>query len=97
MSEKPKVYVVVTGRFGGPDDGGDVAGSLMHADGSITASHCSSNLSWLQRDLTVGFKDRREALEARYPDGFDVEVVNLYEQDPPEEIAQFFVREQADG
>lgn len=90
MSEKPKVYVVVTGRFGGLSDSGDVVGMLMHADGEVTAQHCSSGIFWLRTDLTTGFKNRREALEARYPDGYDVQVVNLYEEEPPAEIAQFF-------
>lgn len=88
---KPKVYVVVTGRFGTSD----VSGILMHADGEVTAQHVSSSVSWLQNDLTTSFADRREALEARYPGGYDVQVVDLFDEDPPPEIAEHFTKRDA--
>lgn len=87
VEDKPKVYVIVESGW----KGGDRAGNLMLSDGTVLWGHCSSTLDWLKRDLTIGFSDRRDALTVRYPDGFDVVVVDLVAGDePPDEIAQFF-------
>lgn len=40
--------------------------------GEVLWDHISSGKEWLIRDLTNGFADRREALEQRFPDGYDV-------------------------
>lgn len=53
---------------------GDIGGCLLHEEGDVTNSHLSSSLRFLVGDLTITFKDRREALEARYPHGYDVVV-----------------------
>ena len=68
----PTVYVVVQSSWGGSDLGG----CLLLATGEVLWSHISSSPWWLQRDLTNGFTDRRERLEALYPDGYDVVYVD---------------------
>lgn len=78
------VYVVPTGRL----SIGDYAGVSMTAD-RVWFQHVSSNLWFLERDTTVGFRDRREQLEAAYPDGFEIVMVEPG-QDLPAEIAHHF-------
>lgn len=75
MSEMTTVYVVPTGRL----SIGDYAGVSMTAD----------RVWFLERDTTVGFKDRREQLEAAYLDGFEIVMVEPG-QDLPPEIAHHF-------
>lgn len=82
----PSIYVVVTGRLGH----GDVAGVLV-VDGKPLWSHLSSSVTYLKRDLTDGFGDRKEELERRFPDGYNVEVFDLPEGDKlPDDIAHLF-------
>lgn len=68
MSAKPTLFAMVTEAWGG----GDVAGVLYDHEGEPLHSHISSGEAWLWRDLTTGFTDRRERLEALYPDGYEV-------------------------
>lgn len=86
VSEKPKVYVVPTGRWGT----GDIAGVSVTAD-RVWFQHVSSSLGWLVRDTTTGFGDRRLELEQAYPDGFEVVLVQPGD-DLPAEIAHHFER-----
>jgi hypothetical protein len=67
------VYVWVSGVFGGSD----LAGSLLTGEGEVLWGHVSSGIWWLKSDLTVSFTDRREALDARYPDGYEVVVYGM--------------------
>lgn len=76
---KPRVYAVVTAKYGHSD----VGGQLFDHKGEPLWSHLSSSEGWLWRDLTTGFTDRREALEAKYPEGYDV--MCLAERSPDED------------
>ena len=67
MSAKPTLFAMVTAVLGG-----DVAGVLYDHEGEPLHSHFSSSEGWLWHDLTTGFTDRREQLEALYPDGYEV-------------------------
>lgn len=78
------VYVVIDCQFGS----GDVGGSLLLDTGEVKWGHLSSGLGWLQRDLTVGFTDRRVELERLYPNGYDVVVVDGDGQIPDDVIAR---------
>jgi len=71
MSNRGTVYVVPEYQM----SSGDVGGCLLRDNGEVPWSHMSSSVSWLQRDLTNGFADRREQLNAWYPNGYDVVVV----------------------
>lgn len=82
-SVRPTVYVVVTGRW----EGGDVSGALVLPTGEAPFGHTSSSLDWLRRDLTSGFRDRREDLEHRFPDGYDVVVIDK-DDELPADVAE---------
>ncbi len=81
---KGTVYVVVEGRW----PGGDASGSLLLDFGEVLWSHLSSSLSWLKSDLTTGFVDRRVHLADRYPDGYDVVVVDIGDEIPEDVLAR---------
>jgi hypothetical protein len=84
---KGVVYIILTGGF---PDSTDIAGTLYTAEKGPLWSHVSSSLSWLQRDLTVGFGDRRAQLDEMFPDGYDTVLVERDDQVPPE-VARYFV------
>ena len=79
-----KVYVVATGRW----RSGDIVGVSVTAD-RIWFQHVSSSLSWLKRDTTDGWSDRKHQLQQAYPDGYEVIVVGPDDALPPE-IAHHF-------
>lgn len=79
-----RIYVVVTAEWGGHD----VVGYSVSAD-RAWFSHVSSDARWLKRDTTDGFRDRREQLEAAYPNGYEVVLVELGAE-LPVEIAHHF-------
>jgi hypothetical protein len=68
----PAVYVVLNTRWGA----GDCSGSLLLSSGEGLWGHMSSSLGWLVRDLTIQFPDRREKLEALYPEGYMIVVAD---------------------
>lgn len=70
-ASRPVVYVVVQSRWGD-----DYGGCLLLESGEILWEHVSSSVAWLERDLTDGFRDRREQLAARFPDGYVVVVAD---------------------
>jgi hypothetical protein len=76
---KPTVYVIVAGH---PFGGRDLAGMSMTADGEVLYQHVSSNENWLRSDVTDGFADRKAALAERYPDGFEVEMIDGWSNAP---------------
>lgn len=69
---KGRVYVVVEGEWAS----GDVGGCLLLDTGEVPWSHMSSSKTWLTRDLTIGFADRRAELERRYPDGYETVLID---------------------
>jgi hypothetical protein len=79
-----RIYVVVTAEWGGHD----VVGCSVTAD-RAWFSHVSSDTRWLTRDTTDGFSDRRAQLEAAYPDGYEVVLINPGAE-LPAEIAHHF-------
>jgi len=81
---KPTVYVVIESEW----KSGDVGGCLLLDTGEVKWSHMSSSRGWLQRDLTVGFTDRRTELERLYPNGYEVVVVDGDGQIPDDVIAR---------
>lgn len=81
MSE---VYIVVLAKH----SSGDVSGVLADQQG-ILWGHTSSSMDFLKGDLTTTFTERRMTLEDRYPDGY--EVVVLDNDEPlPDVIAAYF-------
>lgn len=81
---RPKVYIVVEGR----SPFGDVTGVLVTVEDGPLWSHSSSDIEWLRNDLTTTFPDRKALLDERYPDGYDVV---LLDGDPlPEPIRRYF-------
>ena len=80
----PEVYIVVQGRSAI----GDVIGLLVTAEDGPLWGHTSSHLEYLKGDLTTTFTERRAALEAKYPDGYDVVVIDG--SPLPEPIARYF-------
>jgi len=89
-SESTVLYVVVEARW----ESGDVIGCSMTAD-RVWFEHMSSSVTWLRQDTTTGFRDRRDLLEAAYPNGLVVKVVDLTNGDElPEEIEHHFTREE---
>jgi hypothetical protein len=82
-AQVPTVYVVPHAQW----STGDISGCLLLESGEVLWSHISSSMGWLQRDLTSGFGDRREELERRYPDGYNV-VVAEKEGDVPAEVQE---------
>lgn len=70
---KAMLYAYVTGRF----SSGDVAGTLYDHEGEPLHDHLSSSEGWLWHDLTTGFRDRAEKLDALYPDGYDVTCIGF--------------------
>lgn len=87
---KPVVYVVVLVQW----PAGDVSGSLVSPDHGVLFSHLSSNVGWLQSDLTTRFRERRQRLEDLFPDGYDVQLIRA-EDDLPDSIAELFISEGA--
>ena len=77
------VYVVETSRWGT-----DICGVSVTAD-RVWFSHVSSSPSYLRRDTTDGWPDRRLELEAAYPDGYKVVYVTG-DDELPAEIAHHF-------
>lgn len=65
---KPRLYAVVQSVWGS----GDVGGTLYDHEGEPIHGHMSSSEAWLWRDLTIGFRDRAQLLDERYPNGYDV-------------------------
>lgn len=66
------VYVVVTARH----PSGDVAGASFTKD-RMWFSHMSSSDSWLLRDCTGGFSDRKKQLDDAYgEDGWEAVLVD---------------------
>lgn len=82
MSDKPTVYVCVTGS-----NGHDVAGTLLLDSGEAPWGHMSSSREWLRLDLTENF-GRREELERRYPDGYEVQVLDIEDEIPADVMAR---------
>lgn len=68
-----RVYVLVEGRWG---SGGDVGGSLWDDQGVCLWEHVSSSVTWLRQDLTVGFSHRAQTLNEKYPDGYEVVMID---------------------
>lgn len=83
-SSQGTVYVCPQSTWGS----GDVAGCLLLDTGEVPWSHMSSSMGWLTRDLTSGFTDRREELERRYPDGYEVIVAEADGDIPAEVLAR---------
>lgn len=67
----PRLYIFITYRLGT-----DVGGTLYDHEGEPLWSHLSSSVEWLKVDLVGGFTSRREDLAKRYPDGYEVVLVN---------------------
>lgn len=61
--------------------GTDVGGQLVDEKGEVLWGHVSSSTGWLRIDLTDNFTDRRNALEERYPGGYEIRMVQI---DPKE-------------
>lgn len=78
------VYVIVQSEW----KSGDVGGSLLLDTGEVPWGHMSSSRGWLQRDLTNGFGDRRARLEALYPNGYDVVLVDADDELPADVLAR---------
>lgn len=75
----PKVYVFCNGTFDR-----DLVMVAVCENGVYLGSHICSNLSFARHDLT-GTPKRKEAIEAVYPDGYEVVVLEKGEF-PPDEV-----------
>lgn len=80
---KPKVYLVIEGRT----PIGDVSGMLVTPEDGPLWAHTSSHLDWLRHDLLVA-GGHQEALDAKYPDGYDVVLIDGTPL--PADIARYF-------
>jgi hypothetical protein len=96
---RPKVYVAVTMRSSQPTEWGpgDVAGVLLLESGEPLWSHYSSSLGFLRGDLTTTFADRRLELERRFPDGYDVVILDLDDEPPAELLAGYERHRRSEG
>lgn len=65
-----------TGGVRGSVPGGDVAGYALAEDGTVLASHISSNESFSKYDLGFNSERHHEAYKEHYPDGFELEWVD---------------------
>ena len=84
VESKPKVYIVVLGHSAL----GDIDGVLVTVEDGPLWSHMSSDIEWLRNDLTTTFTDRKATLEAKYPDGYDVVLIDGTPL--PADIARYF-------
>ncbi|WP_018502923.1 hypothetical protein [Parafrankia discariae] len=78
MADLPKVYVAPFGAW----PHGDIIGGLITEDGTVLWGHVSSSAEWLRADLTTSFENRRDTLDQRYPDGYEVVTVDHWRQLP---------------
>jgi hypothetical protein len=57
--------------------GGDGVAYAMAEDGTVLGSHWCSRESFVHIDLGDGRKDRKEAYQKHYPDGYEIEFIPL--------------------
>lgn len=74
------LWCVPTGRgTGNVQDsviGGDVIGYALAEDGTVLASHLSSNESFSKHDMGFTSDWKHEKYKAHYPNGFEIEWVD---------------------
>lgn len=75
MSLKPKIFVFCNGCS---DELGGMHNAIaVSEDGHVLAGHCCSNHYWIRHDMGLTSDWKHEEYRKHYPDGFDLEFVDL--------------------
>lgn len=72
MADQPRIYAFISNKFG-PDD---VCVRALAEDGTLLASHISSDVMWAKIDIGVGSDRKHDTYREHYPNGYELEWVD---------------------